>query len=64
MRTCRDLVQRPRQTHYLNIGGAKQAEHEVIVYCEANPDKLIIQAIAAVFKEMRARLGIMLKPSD
>jgi hypothetical protein len=61
MRTCRDLVQRPRQTHYLNIGGAKQAEHEVIVYCEVNPDK---QAIAAVFKEMRARLGITLKPSD
>jgi hypothetical protein len=47
-----------------SIGGAKQAEHEVIVYCEVNPDKLIIQAIAAVFKEMRARLGITLKPSD
>jgi hypothetical protein len=63
MRTCRDPVQRPRQTH-LNIGRAKQAEHEVIVYCEANPDKLIIQAIAAVFKDMRARLWITLKPLD
>jgi hypothetical protein len=50
--------------HYLDIGRAKQAEHEVIVYCKANPDKLIIEAIAVVFKDMRARLGITLKPSD
>jgi HdeA/HdeB family protein len=50
--------------HYLNIGRAKQAQHEVIVYCKANPDRLIIQAIAVVFKDMRSRLGIELMPSD
>ena len=50
--------------HYLNIGRAKQAQHEAIVYCKANPDKLIIEAIAVIFKGMRARLGITLKPSD
>lgn len=50
--------------HYLDIGRAKTAEHVVIVHCKANPDKLIIEAIAVVFKDMRARLGIELKPSD
>lgn len=47
--------------HYLDIRKGKEAEHEVIVYCKANPDKLIIDAIAVVFKDMRARLGIHMK---
>lgn len=48
--------------HYLDLRKGKEAEHEVIVYCKANPDKLIIEAIAVVFKDMRARLGIHMQP--
>lgn len=48
--------------HYLDIRKSKQAEHEVIQYCKAHPDKLIIEAIAVVFKDMRAKLGIKMKP--
>ncbi|MDE5464732.1 MULTISPECIES: HdeA/HdeB family chaperone [unclassified Bradyrhizobium] len=48
--------------HYLDFKKGKEAEHEVIVYCKANPDQLIIEAIAVVFKDMRAKLGIEMKP--
>lgn len=48
--------------HYMDIRKSKEAEHEVIVYCKANPEHLIIEAIAVVFKDMRARLGIEMKP--
>jgi hypothetical protein len=48
--------------HYLDIKKSRQAEHEVILYCKANPDKLIIEAIGVVFKDMRAKLGIKMKP--
>ena len=48
--------------HMLNIKRAKEAEHEVIMYCKANPNKRIIEAIAVVFKDMRAKLGIKMKP--
>ena len=44
--------------HYANIPRAKEAEHEVIVYCKANPDKKIINAIDIVFKQMRKERGI------
>src|SRR4051812_34487842 len=37
---------------------AKDLEHEVIVYCKANQDKKVIQAIAVVFKKYRADRGI------
>jgi hypothetical protein len=47
--------------HYMNIRRGKVDEHEVIVYCKANPEKLIIEAIAVVFKDERARLGIHMK---
>ncbi len=33
----------------------------MIQYCKANPDKLIIEAIAVVFKDERAKLGIRMK---
>ncbi|MDI4234744.1 HdeA/HdeB family chaperone [Bradyrhizobium sp. Arg237L] len=46
----------------MNIKRAKEAEHEVIVYCKSNPDQRIIEAIAVVFKDMRAKLGIKMKP--
>src|ERR1700681_5037371 len=50
--------------HYLDIRKGKEAEHEVIVYCKANPDQLIIEAIAVVFKDMRARLGTGMKREE
>jgi hypothetical protein len=47
--------------HYINIGRSKEAEHEVIVYCKANPQVKIIKAIDIVFTSMRKRLGIIMK---
>jgi HdeA/HdeB family len=47
--------------HFLNVRRGKEVEHEVIVYCKANPDKLIIQAIAVVFKDERASKDIEMK---
>ena len=44
--------------HYMDIRKGKEAEHEVIVYCKANPEIKIIQAMEIVFKSMRERLGI------
>jgi hypothetical protein len=48
--------------HLLQVKRAKEAEHEVIQYCKANQDKKIIEAIAVVFKDMRAKMGIEMKP--
>jgi hypothetical protein len=42
----------------VDIRKGKEAEHEVIVYCKANPELKIIQAIDIVFKSMRERMGI------
>jgi hypothetical protein len=42
----------------MDIRKGKEAEHEVIVYCKANPETKIIQAMDIVFKSMRERLGI------
>lgn len=47
--------------HYMDIRKGKIVEHEVIQHCKANPGKLIIEAIAVVFKDERARLGIRMK---
>ena len=47
--------------HYMDITKGKEAEHEVIVYCKANPEIRIIQAMEVVFKSMRERLGIEVK---
>jgi HdeA/HdeB family len=44
--------------HYMDIRKGKEAEHELIVYCKANPQLRIIQAIDVVFKSMRERAGI------
>jgi hypothetical protein len=45
----------------MDITNGKEAEHEVIVYCKANPEIRIIQAMEVVFKSMRERLGIEVK---
>ena len=47
--------------HLIKIDRAKRVEHEVIMYCKANPGKRIIEAIAVVFKDERAKLGIKMK---
>jgi hypothetical protein len=44
--------------HYMDIRKGREAEHELIIYCKANPQLRIIQAIDVVFKSMRERLGI------
>jgi hypothetical protein len=48
--------------HVMSIKHAREAEHEVIVHCKAHPDKTVIEAIGVVFKDMRARFGIKMKP--
>ncbi|SHM45865.1 HdeA/HdeB family chaperone [Bradyrhizobium lablabi] len=48
--------------HYMDIVKSKEAEHEIMVYCKANPGQLIIEAVAVVFKDIRAKLGIEMKP--
>jgi hypothetical protein len=44
--------------HYINIARSKESEHEVIVYCKANPQVKIIQAIDVVIKRYREERGI------
>jgi hypothetical protein len=44
--------------HYMDIRKGREAEHELIVYCKANPELRIIQAIDIVFRSMRERAGI------
>src|SRR5205085_4953761 len=44
--------------HYMDIRKGREAEHELILYCKANPQLRIIQAIDIVFKSMRERAGI------
>ena len=45
----------------LKVDRAKELEHRVIVYCKANPDKKVIQAIDVVFKDYRDDRGIKIK---
>ena len=46
--------------HYINIPRAREAEHETIVYCKANPNVTVIRAIGLVFDKMRKERGIVL----
>jgi HdeA/HdeB family len=47
--------------HYLDLRRGKELEHEVILYCKAHQEIRIIDAIAVIFKDERARLGIEMK---
>jgi hypothetical protein len=47
--------------HFLDYAKAKETEHQVILYCEANPGVRIIDAIAVIFQDERARLGIQMQ---
>ena len=39
--------------HSINVARAKQGLHEVIVYCKANPDKKVVDAVDAFVKEVQ-----------
>jgi len=54
----RIAAQRDRRHH---ISRAKRLEHQVIVHCKINPGIRIIDAMAVVFNDERARLGIQIK---
>jgi len=43
--------------HYFNIARSKELEHEVIVYCKANPQVRIIEAIGTMLKQERLMSG-------
>src|SRR3954465_13248003 len=38
---------------FINIARSKEAEHETIVYCKANPNVTVIKAIGNVIDKMR-----------
>src|ERR1035438_6911259 len=44
--------------HYFNIARSKEFEHEVIVYCKANPQIRIIEAIDVLLKQERDRKSV------
>jgi hypothetical protein len=47
--------------HYIDVRKGREVEHEVILYCKAHQDIRVIDAIAVVLKDERARLGIEMK---
>jgi hypothetical protein len=47
--------------HFLDYKKGRLVEHEVIEYCKAHPEKRIIEAIAVIFKDERAKMGIEMK---
>ena len=50
--------------HFFHTSRAKRLEHEVIVYCKANLGIRMIDAIAVIFKDERARQGIQKKKNE
>ena len=40
--------------HSINVARAKQGIHEVIVYCKANPDAKVVDAVDAYVKKVQA----------
>src|SRR5579863_3879761 len=40
--------------HSINVARAKQGLHEVIVYCKANPDKKVVDAVSDFVKKAQA----------
>src|SRR5215469_1013475 len=43
--------------HFFNIARSKELEHEVIVYCKANPQIRIIEAIDVILQQERFARG-------
>jgi hypothetical protein len=48
--------------HFFHVSRAKRLEHEVILYCKQHPGIRIIDALAVIFRDERARHGIHMKP--
>src|SRR4051794_11188016 len=46
--------------HFIDVARSKEAEHETIVYCKANPNVTVIKAIGNVIDTMRKEKGIVL----
>ena len=46
--------------HFINVPRSKDAQHEIIVYCKANPKVTVIKAIGLVFDQMRKERGIVI----
>ncbi len=44
--------------HLMRVDRTKQLGHEIIVYCKANRDRKVIQAIDVVFDDYRKRNNI------
>src|SRR5208283_4582261 len=40
--------------HSINVARTKEGIHEVIVYCKANPDKKVVEAVDAFAKKVQA----------
>jgi hypothetical protein len=47
--------------HFLDYKKGREAEHLVIQYCKEHQKEKIVHAIAVVFKDMRAEMGIEMK---
>ena len=47
--------------HFLDFKKGREAEHLVIEYCKAHHNEKIIHAMAVVFKDMRAEMGVEMK---
>src|SRR5215813_3413008 len=43
--------------HLMKVDRSKDLEHQIILYCKANQDKKIIEAIDVVFNAYRAEKG-------
>ena len=43
--------------HYFNVARSKELEHEVILYCKANPQIRIIEAMEVMLKQERLMGG-------
>jgi inactivated superfamily I helicase len=45
--------------HFINVARSKEAEHETIVFCKANPKVKVIKAIGSTIDRMRKEAGIV-----
>ena len=42
------------KSHYIDVDRTKAGIHQVIVYCKANPDKKVVDAVKIVVNQVRA----------
>ena len=41
------------KSHFINVDRTKDGIHQVIVYCKANPDKLVVDAVKIVVDQVK-----------